>query len=159
MYITLNSALLCAGYAIYEMLGTTERCILMEEVLADVMSRWERYRQSSGASLHQHHHIFLFKVSSGTENTIGIALYGIVFLVALCDDHCVGKQIFNGDIFSTPFQKHLLLESWVDLSDNVEKELLYFQVLYTLRADKFPVKQVEAVSDDGSSVLMLSYFL
>lgn len=49
-------------------------------------------------------------------------------------------------------QKHLLLESWVDLSDNVEKELLYFQVLYTLRADKFPVKQVEAVS---SSVVPL----
>ncbi|XP_045116702.1 unconventional myosin-X-like isoform X2 [Portunus trituberculatus] len=90
------------GYAIYEMLGTTERCIPMEEVLADVMSRWERYRLSSAASLHQHHHIFLFK-------------------------------------------KHLLLESWMDLTDNVEKELLYFQVLYTLRADKFPVKQVEAV--------------
>lgn len=58
-----------AGYAIYEMLGTTERCILMEEVLADVMSRWERYRQSTAASLHQHHHIFLFKVSSMTRNT------------------------------------------------------------------------------------------
>ncbi|XP_068235382.1 myosin-VIIa-like isoform X1 [Palaemon carinicauda] len=94
------------GYAIYEMLGTTERCILAEEVLADVMSRWERYRQSTTANQqhhqHHHHHIFLFK-------------------------------------------KHLLLESWMDLSDNVEKELLYFQVLYTLRADKFPVTQMEAV--------------
>ncbi|XP_069981165.1 unconventional myosin heavy chain 6 isoform X2 [Penaeus vannamei] len=90
------------GYAIYEMLGTTERCILMEEVLADVMSRWERYRQSTAATQHHNHHIFLFK-------------------------------------------KHLLLEQWIDLSDNVEKELLYFQVLYTLRADKFPVTQMEAV--------------
>ncbi|XP_071518394.1 unconventional myosin-VIIa [Panulirus ornatus] len=90
------------GYAIYEMLGTTERCILAEEVLADVMSRWERYRQSAAATQHHNHHIFLFK-------------------------------------------KHLLLESWIDLSDNVEKELLYFQVLYTLRADKFPVTQMEAV--------------
>ncbi|XP_045616185.1 unconventional myosin-VIIa isoform X2 [Procambarus clarkii] len=90
------------GYAIYEMLGTTERCIVAEEVLADVMSRWERYRQSTAATQHHTHHIFLFK-------------------------------------------KHLLLESWLDLSDNVEKELLYFQVLYTLRADKFPVTQMEAV--------------
>lgn len=53
----------------------------------------------------------------------------------------------NGVVFPSTHQKHLLLESWMDLSDNVEKELLYFQVLYTLRADKFPVKQVEAVSD------------
>ncbi|KAK3878502.1 hypothetical protein Pcinc_016873 [Petrolisthes cinctipes] len=90
------------GYAIYEMLGTTERCIIGEEVLADVMSRWERYRQSAAATQHHNHHIFLFK-------------------------------------------KHLLLKSWLDLTDNVEKELLYFQVLYTLRADKFPVTQMEAV--------------
>lgn len=54
-------------------------------------------------------------------------------------------------------QKHLLLESWVDLSDNVEKELLYFQVLYTLRADKFPVKQVEAVSSASSSVVVFIF--
>ena len=27
------------GYAIYEMLGSTERCVGSEEVLADVMSR------------------------------------------------------------------------------------------------------------------------
>ena len=44
------------------------------------------------------------------------------------------------------FQKHLLLESWIDLTDSVEKELLYFQVLYSLRADKFPVTHTEAVS-------------
>ena len=50
----------------------------------------------------------------------------------------------------------MLLESWMDLSDNVEKELLYFQVLYTLRADKFPVKQVEAVSD--SCVMHLYHY-
>lgn len=50
---------------------------------------------------------------------------------------------YNVGCFS---QKHLLPEAWIDLTDNVEKELLYFQVLYTLRADKFPVTQMEAVS-------------
>ncbi|CAL4121000.1 unnamed protein product, partial [Meganyctiphanes norvegica] len=93
---------LAKGYAVYEMLGTTERCILAEEVLADVMSRWERYRHSAQAATQHNHHIFLFK-------------------------------------------KHLLLDAWFDLSDPVEKELLYFQVLYTLRADKFPVTQMEAI--------------
>ena len=97
--IGLNEA--ARGYAIYEMLGTTERCVSVEEVLADVMSRWERYRRATAASQHNHH-IFLFK-------------------------------------------KHLLVESWINLEDPVEKELLYFQVLYTLRADKFPVTQMEAV--------------
>ncbi|KAF2364188.1 FERM central domain [Trinorchestia longiramus] len=41
--------------------------------------------------------------------------------------------------------KHLLFESWLQLDEPVEKELIYFQVLYTLRADKFPVTQMEAV--------------
>ncbi|RXG53095.1 Myosin-I heavy chain [Armadillidium vulgare] len=93
------------GYAIYEMLGATERCVNKEEVLADVMSRWERYRQATAApstGAPHSHHIFLFK-------------------------------------------KHLLLDTWIDLTDSVEKELLYFQVLYSLRADKFPVTHTEAV--------------
>ena len=46
------------------------------------------------------------------------------------------------------FQKHLLFESWLELDEPVEKELIYFQVLYTLRADKFPVTQMEAVSTE-----------
>ena len=60
------------GYAIYEMLGTTERCILLEEVLADVMSRWERYRQSTQATQHHNHHIFLFKVGGQAAMAEGI---------------------------------------------------------------------------------------
>lgn len=151
---TVNSDPSHAGYAIYEMLGTTERCILMEEVLADVMSRWEHYRQSSAASLHQHHHIFLFKVTSGRDIPSSSNIWPQEFYVWI--SYCwfslfTEWQSLNSDVYSSIPQKHLLLESWIDLSDNVEKELLYFQVLYTLRADKFPVKQVEAVSDDGSS--------
>ena len=114
------------GYAIYEMLGATERCVSKEEVLADVMSRWERYRQAtatpSSGDPHSHH-IFLFKVSR--------------------------FKMFHFDEILLPLlfsQKHLLLESWIDLTDSVEKELLYFQVLYSLRADKFPVTHTEAVS-------------
>lgn len=124
------------------MLGTTERCILMEEVLADVMSRWERYRQSTAATQHHNHHIFLFKVI-GTSNYLSLFVCVCVniknmFALYFLNDHVLISISF--------LQKHLLLEQWIDLSDNVEKELLYFQVLYTLRADKFPVTQMEAVS-------------
>ena len=68
------------------MAGTRERCLGREEVLADVMSRWEHHTPHKTATPHTSH-IFLFK-------------------------------------------KHLLVESWINLNDAVEKELLYFQVLY-----------------------------
>ncbi|XP_050438352.1 myosin-I heavy chain isoform X2 [Adelges cooleyi] len=55
------------GYAIYEVLGNSERSLVAEEKLADVMSKWERYRNANtgGASttkpIRKHSHIFLFK--------------------------------------------------------------------------------------------------
>ncbi|XP_077271011.1 unconventional myosin 81F isoform X1 [Temnothorax americanus] len=51
------------GYAIYEVLGPTERSLIPEEKIADVMSKWERYRASQqGQQARKHaHHLFLFK--------------------------------------------------------------------------------------------------
>lgn len=51
------------GYAIYEVLGPTERSLILEEKIADVMSKWERYRasQSQQAQRKHAHHFFLFK--------------------------------------------------------------------------------------------------
>lgn len=47
------------------MLGPTERSLIPEEKIADVMSKWERYRtsqQSQQGSQRKHvHHFFLFK--------------------------------------------------------------------------------------------------
>ncbi|CAK9822430.1 Unconventional myosin-X [Anthophora retusa] len=53
------------GYAIYEILGPTERALIPEEKIADVMSKWERYRTANAQqnqSQRKHaHHFFLFK--------------------------------------------------------------------------------------------------
>lgn len=53
------------GYAIYEVLGSSERALVPEEKLADVMSKWERYRTASATQSQpprKHaHHLFLFK--------------------------------------------------------------------------------------------------
>ena len=51
-----------AGYAIYEVLGAQERSLLPDEKVADVMSKWEKYRSAGGTlSKQSRHHMFLFK--------------------------------------------------------------------------------------------------
>jgi hypothetical protein len=58
-----------SGYAIYEVLGNSERSLVPEEKVADVMSKWERYRSASAAAnqaagtatCRRQHHLFLFK--------------------------------------------------------------------------------------------------
>ena len=50
------------GYAIYEVLGAQERSLLPDEKVADVMSKWEKYRSAGGTlSKQSRHHMFLFK--------------------------------------------------------------------------------------------------
>ena len=92
------------------MLGSQERSLLPDEKVADVMSKWDKFRSSANASLSKQsrHHMFLFK-------------------------------------------KHLFLDEYIDLTDPVEKELLYYQVLCDLRSDRFPVTDMEAVSSKIST--------
>ncbi|XP_062560255.1 unconventional myosin heavy chain 6 [Armigeres subalbatus] len=61
------------GYAIYEVLGASERALLPDEKVADVMSKWEKYRTAAAQAVQQNqnsslppacrrqHHLFLFK--------------------------------------------------------------------------------------------------
>jgi hypothetical protein len=61
------------GYAIYEVLGASERSLLPDEKVADVMSKWEKYRTAAAQAVQQsqtqatpqqqrrQQHLFLFK--------------------------------------------------------------------------------------------------
>jgi len=44
------------------------------------------------------------------------------------------------------FKKHLMLDSFIDFSDRIERELLYHHFVYRIRVDKFPLSsELEAV--------------
>lgn len=103
------------GYAVYEVLGSSERSLMLDEKIADVMSKWEKYRNAAAQAVQQNgsntnlstlsrrqHHFFLFK-------------------------------------------KHLFYDKYMNLDDGVEKELLYHQVLHQMRSDRFPITEMEAV--------------
>ncbi|XP_063222592.1 myosin-I heavy chain isoform X2 [Bacillus rossius redtenbacheri] len=110
------------GYAIYEVLGASERSLVAEEKVADVMSKWERYRLANAAGV----------------SCVGPAAAGGTTSVV------VSKACRRQHHFFL-FKKHLFLDEYLDLDDPVEKELLYHQVLHGLRTDRFPVSEKEAV--------------
>ena len=114
---------LCSGYAIYEVLGTQERSLLPDEKVADVMSKWEKYRSAGGTlSKQSRHHMFLFKKHLFLDEYIDLA---------------------------DPVEKELLYYQVRDIDEFIASALFTLfslpQVLCDLRSDRFPVTDMEAV--------------
>jgi hypothetical protein len=97
-------------------LGASERSLLPDEKVADVMSKWEKYRNAAAQAVQQ----------SQTQNNANQA----------------GRRQHHLFLF----KKHLFCDAFMNLDDPVEKELLYHQVLHGLRAERFPISEMEAVS-------------
>ncbi|KAM7361678.1 unconventional myosin 81F isoform 2-T7 [Cochliomyia hominivorax] len=102
------------GYAIYEVVGNTERSLLYEEKIADVMAKWEKYRNATQQGLH---------------NVPNVGASG----------NCRHQH------YMFLFKKHLFFDDYINIDDPVEKELLYHQVLHSLRTERFPITEMEAI--------------
>ncbi|XP_022246796.1 unconventional myosin-X-like, partial [Limulus polyphemus] len=90
------------GYALYDVMGNSERALQPREKVADAISKWERWHKAQGKSVVSKQHHFILK-------------------------------------------KHVFLDSYINLNDPVEKELLYYQVVHNIQHDRFPVTHQEAL--------------
>jgi hypothetical protein len=80
------------------------------------MSKWEKYRNAAAQAAQQ---------SQNNQNNANQA----------------GRR--QQHLFL--FKKHLFCDVFLNLDDPVEKELLYHQVLHGLRAERYPITEMEAV--------------
>ncbi|CAN7994896.1 unnamed protein product, partial [Ixodes hexagonus] len=123
------------GYAIYEVIGPTERAMLGDEKLADAMSKWERWSQGQqGTNKGSKQHDFT-SPSGRLQNYFNHLESGDI-------------DIFNPNqphFKKCLLRKHLMLDAYMDLTDQVEEELLFHQLVYNIRLDRFPVTEQEAV--------------
>ena len=80
-------------------------------------------------------------------------MFHIFFTISL-DRHSGTQQQAQHHAFL--FKKHLFLDEYINLDDPVEKELLYFQMLHSIRVDRFPITEMEAVRNKIFLCILLS---
>lgn len=134
------------GYAIHEVLGASERSLVADESIADVMSKWERYRSAVTIAVQQN----TLQVAGGgsgggvqhpQSSSVGASAAAAAANSAAASAASVCRRQHHLFLF----KKHLFHDKFMNLDDPVEKELLYHQVLHSLRMDRFPITEMEAV--------------
>lgn len=120
----------CGGYALFQPLDDDcEQVLQPEEKVGDAIAAWE--------SWHKQRQFKLEQSQQHTQQSNASKLVGKASLASL------GAPPKNKN-HRFVFKKYLFLDSLVDLSDPVERELLYYQTVSNIKEDKFPILEQEA---------------
>ncbi|KPM10210.1 myosin-VIIa-like protein 1, partial [Sarcoptes scabiei] len=111
------------GYALYQVLGQNgaEQALQPEDKVGDAIAFWERWHDENMSQPNQ----------TGRNG--------------LCYTEPVHYFIFKVLKHIYFVVKHIQVDSYVDLNDPVERELLYHQTLHNIRNDRFPLTDSEAM--------------
>lgn len=123
----------CGGYALFQPLDDDcEQVLHPEEKVGDAIASWEAWHKKKQAKIEQ-------QVQSQQQNSGGSGVKpGIKASIASLNS--VPKSKTHRFVF----KKYLFLDSLMDLNDPVERELLYYQTVASIKEDKFPVLEQEA---------------
>ncbi|XP_054169139.1 myosin-I heavy chain-like [Oppia nitens] len=120
-----------------------DACAVISEVIEQIQLKIDLRQNASGYALYQM--LGLNEQALQPEEKVGDAVaYWEKWNEEQTKTGTIGKIPPERTHFFI-FKKHLLLDAFVDMSDAVEKELLYHQIVTNIRFDRFPITEQEAV--------------
>lgn len=123
----------CGGYALFQPLDDDcEQVLHPEEKVGDAIASWEAWHKQKQAKIEQ-------QVQSQQQNS-GSSGVKPGTKASIASLNSVPKSRTHRFVF----KKYLFLDSLTDLNDPVERELLYYQTVASMKEDKFPVLEQEA---------------
>jgi len=123
----------CGGYALFQPLDDDcEQVLQSEEKVGDAIAAWEYWHKQRQMKLEK-------QITNQTpQNKSGRPAKAS--LAALSSSAATTKIKTHKFIF----KKYLFLDSLTDITDSVERELLYYQTVSSIKEDKFPIIEQEA---------------
>lgn len=123
----------CCGYALFQPLDDDcEQVLQPEEKVGDAIASWEAWHRRKQAKDDRQ--------VQGQQQVIQNNNLNSVTKASLATLNTTNKNKTHRFIF----KKYLFLDNLMDLNDPVERELLYFQTVASIKEDKFPVLEQEA---------------
>ncbi|XP_074603106.1 unconventional myosin 81F isoform X3 [Brevipalpus obovatus] len=105
----------CPGYALYQNLGSSSEQALQPS---------EKVGDAIAYWERWHDEQIKMNLNSGSNSTDASSLRKTHYFI---------------------FKKHLFLDSFINLTDPVERELLFLQIVFNIRQDRFPISEQEAI--------------